>query len=862
MRPVLLAETSLTRRRAVSALLAQRGFGVTAVASLDEAYAYLQRSNASTASVEAVLLGWPEYADGVAEDVFGLLHGERFEHLPVLVLADSNSAGAVNWRMTRPRSALLLWSDYLEAGAALEQLLRPVQPTMKPNLAVGGPALRVLFVDDSATIRVGYSKLLQKQGYLVETASSVAEGLERVAQQPFDIAIVDYLMPEQNGTALISALRNNPATAHMLCATITGTYSDAVISESLACGAVECLFKSEAKDLLLARIASLARTINDGKAINQERRRLQGILSSVGDGVYGVDADGTIQFINPAALDLLGYAAPEDLVGRSAFETFHYATEDGSMMQRMASFLHQCYLKGSDVTAWQTTFWTAQRRMIPVECTVHPLRMDGERTGSVVAFRDVSVRRQLEEELRWQAEHDGLTKLHNRVWFEAQLEQEVSRLRQTGQISLLLFIDLDRFKYINDTAGHAAGDRLLVEVSQRLKSRLRGADYLARMGGDEFAVLLTNVAGSDLAALADGFRHALTAMPFTYGGKSYRITLSIGATRLDRDVGSPSEAMAHADIACHIAKNAGRNQAHVYSAESGRRAGMDVDLGWSVRLEEALRSDKFALCFQPIVPLAGIEQEPPNSGYKDLWLRQLERNPDSLALFEVLIRLKDIHGELISPHAFLPAAERFGLMPEIDRWMIDHALAALREVRNAPRPVALTLNISAQTLEKGGLPEFVTAKIVEYDVNPAHLVFEITESHSITDLGNAQKQLHALRQLGCLIAVDDFGTGFSTFAYLKQLEADMLKIDGSLIQGLPDDPLDRVVIAALTSIAETAGKRTIAECVEDGTVLMSLYECGVDYVQGYIIGMPRLHLSLVMSLMQVQEPPSLPAAVG
>jgi EAL domain-containing protein (putative c-di-GMP-specific phosphodiesterase class I) len=351
-------------------------------------------------------------------------------------------------------------------------------------------------------------------------------------------------------------------------------------------------------------------------------------------------------------------------------------------------------------------------------------------------------------------------------------------------------------------------------------------------------------------------------MPFTYGGKSYRITLSIGATRLDRDTGSPSEAMAHADIACHIAKNAGRNQAHLYSAESGRRAGMDVDLGWSVRLEEALRGDKFALCFQPIVPLKGIEEEPPNSGYKDLWLRQLERNPDSLALFEVLIRLKDIHGELISPHAFLPAAERFGLMPEIDRWMIDHALSALREVRNAPRPVALTLNISAQTLEKGGLPEFVTAKIVEYDINPAHLVFEITESHSITDLGNAQKQLHALRQLGCLIAVDDFGTGFSTFAYLKQLEADMLKIDGSLIQGLPDDPLDRVVIAALTSIAETAGKRTIAECVEDGAVLQSLYECGVDYVQGYIVGMPRLHLSLVMSLMQVQDTPTLPAAVG
>jgi len=398
-------------------------------------------------------------------------------------------------------------------------------------------------------------------------------------------------------------------------------------------------------------------------------------------------------------------------------------------------------------------------------------------------------------------------------------------------------------------------------VSQRLQSRLRGADHLARMGGDEFAVLLTNVAASDLPALADGFRKALTAAPFTYGGKSYRITLSIGASRLDSTTLSPSEAMAHADIGCHIAKNAGRNQVHVYTDESGRQAAMDVDLGWSVRLEEALRTDRFALCYQPIVPLKGIEYENLQPGVKDLWLRQLERNPDSPALFEVLIRLRDSAGELISPAAFLPAAERFGMMADIDRWMIDHALKAMREVRNSSRPVALTLNVSAQTLEKGGLAEFVTAKIVEHDVNPGALVFEITESHSITDLGSARKQLHALRQLGCLIAVDDFGTGFSTFAYLRQLEADLLKIDGSLIQGLPDDPLDRVVIAALTSIAETAGKRTIAECVEDPAMLMSLYECGVDFVQGYVIGMPRMHLYLAMAALN-QAPPDFQQAAG
>ena len=842
MNTILLADTSQTRRRALSALLSQAGYVVTAVATLAETYSSLVRSQIGQISFDAVVLGWPDFSDGVVEDVFGLLQSERFEHLPVLVMADSNNAHAVNWRMSRPRTALTLWSEYLEAPSAIGQLLRPNE-IINPILSSHDEQVRILLVDDSATVRAGYSRLLQKHGYHVDTAESVEEGWSRVNAQRYDIAIIDYLMPVQNGTALITRIRNNLETQHILTATITGTYSDAVISESLACGALECLFKSESRDLLLARLASLARTINDRKAIDNERRRLQGILSSVGEGVYGVDAEGIIQFINPAALDLLGYSEASELIGRSAFDAFHYADENGLPMQRGASHLNTCYANGSEVSAWQTRFWTSAKRGVPVECNIHPLRMDAEQNGSVIAFRDISARRILEDELRWQAEHDGLTKLFNRSWFEAQLEQECNRVRRTGQAAMLLFIDLDRFKYINDTAGHVAGDRLLVEVSQRLKSRLRGSDHLARMGGDEFAVLLTNVGCSDLMSLADGFRRVLTATPFTYGGKSYRITLSIGCAKIDGVAHSPSDAMAFADIACHMAKRSGRNQCQMYSPETGRKAALGVDLGWSVRLEEALRSDRFVLVYQPIVPLKGMENDTASSkNSKDIWLRQLERNPYDEALFEVLVRLKGAQGELISPNAFLPAAERFGLMQEIDYWVIDHALMALRETRDSPRPIALTINISAQTLEKGGVTEFVTARIVEYDVNPASIVLEIIESHSINDMENAQIQLAALRTLGCRIAVDDFGTGFSTFAYLKQIEADIVKIDGSLIQGLPEDDLDRTIIAALTSIAEAAGKVTVAECVEDISMLLTLYECGVDMAQGYVVGMPRLHL--------------------
>ena len=599
MKPVLLAEGSLTRRRALSALLSARGFAVTALASLDEAYTVLKRMSGSATTLAAVVLGWPEYADGVAEDVFGLVHSDQYEHLPVLILADSNSPGAVNWRMTRPRTALLQWADYHEAPDALEQLVKPPASTA-PGPAASDGTLRVLLVDDSATVRLAFGKLLEKNGYQVETASSVAEGRDKAKKAYFDIAIVDYFMPEANGPVLIAALKNDANTSHILSATITGTYSDAVITESLAAGAVECLFKSEAKDLFLARLASLARTINDRKAIDNERRRLQGILGSVGDGVYGVDSDGMIAFINPAAVDILGYAASEDLIGCNAFDTFHFAFEDGTAMPRSASFLVQCYANGSQVPAWQTVFWTASKRAVPVECTVYPMKIDGERTGSVVAFRDISARRMLEEELRWQAEHDSLTKLHNRAWFEAQLEQEVARLKRTEQASLLLFIDVDRFKYINDTAGHSAGDQLLLEVSMRLKSRLRASDHLARMGGDEYAVILRNVNVDDVSLLADGFRKALTQSAFSYGGKSYRITVSIGVAKLDQHTASVTEAMAHADIACHIAKNGGRNQTHLYTPETGARAAMDLDLGWSARLEEALKTDKFVLLFQPI----------------------------------------------------------------------------------------------------------------------------------------------------------------------------------------------------------------------------------------------------------------------
>ncbi|MBL0041326.1 MAG: EAL domain-containing protein [Xanthomonadales bacterium] len=839
MTAVLLAETSTTRRRAMSSVLVGAGFTVQAMQNFSETLALLQRMPRTSSEIVACAVGWPDYGEPMADEVFDLLSRDQYEHLPVLVLADSSSPGAVNWMMKRPRSALLNWGDYNEAGEALQKLMRPTQPSAISLDATTHANMRVLLVDDSATVRLAFQKLLAKQGYQVEVASSVVEGKAKFAANPSDIVVTDYFMPGENGTELIRALKADSSSSSAICAVITGTYSDQVINDSLASGAIECMFKSEAKELFLARLHSLARMVSDRKMVDAERRRLQGILSSVGDGVYGVDRSGVIQFVNPAAVDLLGYADVSDLVGQSAYEKFHHAFENGAPMPRSACFLSQCYTQGSQVPNWQTVFISAARRPIPVECTVFPMNVDGVREGSVVAFRDVSQRRVLEEELRWQASHDSLTKLHNRAFFESQLEQEVSRLKRSEQTSLLLFIDVDRFKYINDTAGHSAGDQLLVEVSARLKSRLRQSDHLARMGGDEYAIILRNVTSMDIDSVSDEFRRALTSHPFVYAGKTYRITVSIGVAKMDKHTESSAEAMANADIACHLAKNGGRNQTHVFSQDSDQRASMDMELGWSTRLEEALRSDGFVLSYQPIVPLADFGDTPSNSGVK------LE------PYFEVLLRLRDSQGRLLAPDAFLPTAERFGMMLDIDRWVIHNALRALRETARQGRRVKLSLNLSAQSLINPATASFVTDKLVEFDVEARQLVFEITESRAVSNLESARALIGHLRALGCQFALDDFGVGFSTFSHLKHLDVDFLKIDGSFIQGLVDDKVDQAVVKAITGIAHSVGKLTVAEFVDRPQILPLLRDCAVDYIQGYFIGEPQVGLERALPFAQV-----------
>ncbi len=831
--PLLIIEASATLRHALQKMLRQRGYPVTSVASY-EAGLQLMRHPALLHDYAAVIVGFPLHAPALADELLGLLRGEAHKQLPVLILAHSAEAHTFDWVARRARSALLLWDDYTDCVDCLRKLIGPAPGTATPNPAGD---IRILFVDDSVTVRAGFMRLLSEHGYSVEGAGDMREALDKARAGEFDIAIVDYFMPGGNGDLLCRALRSDPATAGIAAAVITGTYLDEVIKDSLEAGAVECMFKNEPTELFLARVAAMSRSIRTRKSIEQERRRLAGILASVGDGVYGVDREGRVTFINPAARAILGFPPEAAIIGESAHRLFHAAGEDGRPNSPDTCFLQQAYAAGDELQAWETVFWHVSGRPVPVECTVYPLKIDGRLEGSVVAFRDVTERRTFEKELTWQANHDPLTRLHNRYYFEGQLKYEVGRLRRSDETSALLYIDLDRFKYINDTAGHAAGDQLLMEIAAQLQTRLRESDLLARLGGDEFAVILRNIEPAAVRAAAEGFRDVLEQYDFVHGTRTYKVNGSIGVALLNKTTASPGEALANADIACHIAKGRGRNQTHVYQPESDAKVAMTVELGWSVRLQDALKNDRFVLHYQPIVPArpghsdGGNERRsvpPPGS-----------HTGSEPAHYEVLVRYLDAHGEVVPPNAFLPTAERFGIMPQVDLWVLTRAIEKLAALQAAGQVVSFTVNISGQTLDAGELVPLLKRLVRQHAVDPRLLILEITETSAIANLDAAKRLIEDLRALGCRFALDDFGSGFSSFHHLKHLPVDFVKIDGQFVRGMVDNSADRAIVASINEIAHSFGKQTVAEYVENQDILDMLTQYGVDYVQGFHISSPR-----------------------
>jgi diguanylate cyclase (GGDEF)-like protein/PAS domain S-box-containing protein len=834
---VLVVEESATLRYMLGKTLQKQGYELLSVDSFESAIETLQ---SNTLQLNAILVGWPNYEHfEESKQLLVLLDREPYSELPVILLSNDAELELLNWMSTRQSTALIPWENYQEVVSSLQAMLDPMSqdPVIEQRRAYRDvKPTTVLFVDDSKSIRIYYQRLLERNNYCVVTASSVDEAYKIALQQPIDIAIVDYFMPEQNGYVLCQKLRDDPQTADIRTAVITGTYLDSVIRDCLQAGAIECMFKNEAEELFLARLSGMRRFIEVQRSIEKQRENLAAILESVGEGVYGVDKDGRVTFMNPAALKVLGLYDAKPLLGINAYDAFHYNRHDVGR-----DLLKEAYFSGDKLKGWETQFRHKSGKEIPVDCTLYPLSVNGKQEGSVIAFRDISERKMMEEKLRWQATHDHLTGLYNRRYFESVLEREINTVNRTGIMSALVYLDMDRFKYVNDTAGHEVGDQLLVDLSQEVSKHLRRHDVAARIGGDEFALILKNVDEGMAVSIADEIRTSLSKLRVHHDDKAYHVNASFGVAMMDTVNTTAGDVLANADIACHISKRLGRNQTHMYEKGSDERNAMGSELGWSVRIREALEKNMFQLHYQPIMRMRDVDliNLPAQDGV--LWQRHVN-GTEKVNSYEVLVRMIDENGTMHYPDSFIPTAERFNMMTDIDMWVLENALQEVVATGPASKNVRLSINISGNTVDSDETLGRIKTLIEKYGINPGSLTFEVTETCAIANLEQANDFINELRKIGCRFSLDDFGSGFCSFSQLKNLPTDFVKIDGQFVRSMARGATDRAIVTAMNDVAHSLGRYTVAEYVESPEIVRLLKICGVDKIQGNYISSPLTEL--------------------
>jgi diguanylate cyclase (GGDEF)-like protein/PAS domain S-box-containing protein len=841
MSGIVIVETSATLSHLLQRTLAASHQTVDRmIGNYAEASELLASIDAGAVKFKVLVIGAPQRSTPEFEALMTQLGDSRAPALAVLVLSHEKTPFLAQWLARRRNAFLLLWSNFGRIPAALKQLLPPEaadSPGPAPESMVKVPStapLRVLFVDDSQSVRFAYRQVLESNGFIVDTADSVQEGYAKGQTGAYDLAIVDYYLPDGSGDELTRRLASSTATRNMPIAIITGSYKDAIIKRSLEAGAMECMFKNEVLELTLARIKALARTIQSQKSVEAERLRLDGILRAVGDGVYGVDGQGVITFANPAAVRVLEYVDEQELIGKQAHQLIHFAAEDGERIGVQDSALARAYSEGSELSSYETVFWTRAGQAVPVECTVLPLAIQGRREGTVVVFRNISERKSADR-LRWELLHDQLTGLANRRCLTQSLTQELEIRRERGGYSALLYIDLDRFNMIVENAGQPAADRVLVDVGHLLSQRLRPDDALARLEDDHYALLLSGVQLENLFTIADSFRELVKGGNYQLYGREVAVSGSVGVAILSGDAPSAEYVIEHARLACHDAKRRGRDQTQIYVSGADARIARELDAGWIVRLREALHEDRFLLLTQPIVPVAGIRDADEAALRSQGW--RLHQHSSGEALFELLIRMINRDGQLVSPSVFVPLAERVGMMPKIDLWVIARALRFLATLPADSR-VGFTVNLSNSTLQDPEALKLIEHMISGSGVQANRLIFEVTETSEIGSLHAARKFMQGLRKVGVRFALDDFGTGFSSISHLKHLPVDFVKIEGSLITDLGESSRDRTMVASMVSLAHALELGVIAEHVDSQHTLRWLADCGADYAQGHFLGEP------------------------
>lgn len=637
---------------------------------------------------------------------------------------------------------------------------------------------------------------------------------------------VEYLpsfgMPQGDeiGSAAIFPIRDGDRVAGVFCLYAeTAYYIDSAIQALLAEMASDVEFAIQNYRQTEAGRVAHWKLEESTKQLAKLNNQMSLLLESTGEGIFGVDSKGLCSFVNQAAMESCGYSR-EEMLGMPMQELAHQRLSDEALYPDNESAITQALTTGKYFRDVEEVFWRKDGTSFPVEYSSYPIHENGQVTGAVTVFRDVTERNELNQRMNFLAMHDPLTRLMNRYAFDKKLKKLIEQARHSNTEHALCYMDLDQFKVVNDTCGHVAGDAMLQMLAQLLQTTLRQSDTLARLGGDEFGLLLEGCSLEQAYLICKKVCSEVKASRFSWEGKNIAAGMSIGVVSIAPETVSAQKALSQADAACYVAKDMGRNRVHVYREFDEAVARRQGEMKWVSEIQSAMEEGRLSLHFQPI--------------------KQMDHKGGLENHFEILLRMKGSDGQQISPGSFIPAAERYNMMGSLDRWVIKTAFQWL--VENPARLNQIgtcAINLSGQSLGDGNLHEFIIEERRRYQLPAEKICFEVTETAAVSSLDQAIHFMSLLRKLGFRFALDDFGTGMSSFEYLKNMPVDFLKIDGSFVKDILNDPVDRAMVDSINRIGHLMGLETIAEYVESQKILEELRIIGVDYAQGYGIAKPE-----------------------
>ncbi len=550
--------------------------------------------------------------------------------------------------------------------------------------------------------------------------------------------------------------------------------------------------------------------IQVGATLRQSENRLRSLVSSSPVCIHEIDLDGKLVSMNPSGLKMMGVESESEILGLNYLDI--PISED---RERVSALMDNAKQGQGSIFEFSAA---GENGILHLLSSFEPINDEDDNIARLMGVtQDITARKKVEEKLSYQASHDALTGLINRAEFEQRTKRLLSTIQSDKAEHAMCFLDLDQFKVINDTCGHIAGDELLRQLAGLLRNIVRNRDTLSRLGGDEFGVLMEHCVLDQAHRVADAIFNAINEYQFFWEGEAFRIGVSIGLVAINDATDSYTDLFKQADAACYVAKELGRNRIHVYHPDDVELAIRQGEMQWVGRINQALEEDRLCLYAQPIKSLNG----------------------DALKHYELLVRMLDEQGKSISPGAFLPAAERYNLIERIDIWVVEHAISLMSSHLAFVEQVNfISINLSGPSVANAQFMSTIIAMISESNIEANKICFEVTETAAISNLLAASTFITALKDLGCRFALDDFGSGLSSFGYLKNLPVDYLKIDGMFVKDMVDDPIDKAMVRSINDIGHVMGMKTIAEFVETDAIMEQVKEVGVDYAQGYSIGKP------------------------